>query len=104
MEKSMKNRILVVDDSSLVREMYKAQLEESGYEVLIAEDGIEAINRAFAESPDLILLDITMPEMNGYEVCEQLKADTALKEIPVIFVSALHETMDKVKAFRLTSK
>jgi two-component system sensor histidine kinase/response regulator len=74
-------------------------LKEQGYKVRPVPSGKLALQVAQIEPPDLILLDILMPEMNGYEVCERLKADKRLKEIPVIFISALGETMDKVKAF-----
>jgi len=84
----MKKRILVVDDSSLVREMYKAQLEEVGYEVLTAADGIEAINTAFTQSPNLILLDVHMPKINGYQVCRLLKDRSETKDIPIVIMTA----------------
>lgn len=84
----MKKKILVVDDSSLVREMYKAQLEEADYEVLTAADGIEAINTAFTILPDLILLDVHMPKINGYQVCRLLKDRPETKEIPIIMMTA----------------
>jgi len=84
----MKKRILVVDDSSLVREMYKAQLEEAGYEVQIAAEGTEAINAAFIQSPDLILLDVHMPKINGYQVCRLLKDQPATKDIPIVIMTA----------------
>ncbi len=84
----MKKRILVVDDSSLVREMYKAQLEEAGYEVLTATDGIEAINTAFMRLPDLILLDVHMPKINGYQVCRLLKDRPETKDIPIVIMTA----------------
>ncbi len=83
----MKNKILVVDDSLLVREMYKAQLEEAGHDVLMAADGIEAINTAFTSLPDLILLDVHMPKINGYQVCRLLKDHPATKEIPIIIMT-----------------
>ena len=92
--------ILIVDDIPANVLLLVRMLAERGYRPRPVSSGKLALEAARAEPPDLILLDITMPEMNGYEVCEQLKADAALKDIPVIFVSALHETMDKVKAFR----
>jgi signal transduction histidine kinase len=92
--------ILIVDDTPANVLLLVRMLAERGYRPRPVSSGKLALAAARAEPPDLILLDITMPEMNGYEVCEQLKADEALKDIPVIFVSALHETMDKVKAFR----
>src|SRR5213078_2044384 len=74
-------------------------LKDRGYKVRPVPSGKLALLAARRDPPDLILLDITMPEMNGYEVCEHLKADDALKGIPVIFISALTEQLDKVKAF-----
>src|SRR5687767_14105136 len=74
-------------------------LKDRGYKVRPVPSGKLALLAARRDPPDLILLDINMPEMNGYEVCEQLKADNILKGIPVIFISALTEQLDKVKAF-----
>src|SRR5688500_19146506 len=74
-------------------------LKDRGYKVRPVPNGKLALAAARKDPPDLILLDINMPEMNGYEVCEHLKADDHLKGIPVIFISALTEQMDKVKAF-----
>jgi signal transduction histidine kinase len=74
-------------------------LKRRGYRVRPVPSGKLAIQAVQNEKPDLILLDINMPEMNGYEVCEHLKADETLKEIPVLFISALDETIDKIKAF-----
>jgi signal transduction histidine kinase len=92
-------RVLVVDDTPANLQLLVGMLKERGYKALVAPSGKMALQAAQNDPPDLILLDINMPEMNGYEVCERLKADEKLKEIPVIFVSALNETMDKVKAF-----
>ena len=74
-------------------------LKERGYKVRPVPSGKLALLAAHKNPPDLILLDINMPEMNGYEVCERLKADITLQKIPVIFISALTEQLDKVKAF-----
>jgi two-component system sensor histidine kinase/response regulator len=93
--------ILIVDDTPGNVLLLVRMLTERGYKARTALSGKLALQAARTEPPDLILLDIAMPEMNGYEVCEQLKADAALKEIPVIFISALNETIDKVKAFRV---
>ena len=91
--------ILIVDDTPANLQLLSGMLREQGYKVRPVPSGKLALQVAQIEPPDLILLDILMPEMNGYEVCEKLKADERLKEIPVIFISALSETMDKVKAF-----
>src|SRR5688500_12758835 len=74
-------------------------LKDRGYKVRPVPSGKLALLAARRDPPDLILLDINMPEMNGYEVCEQLKADDILNGTPVIFISALTEQLDKVKAF-----
>src|SRR5450755_2466545 len=91
--------ILVVDDASANLQVLTGMLGDRGYKVRPVPSGKLALLAAQRDPPDLILLDINMPEMNGYEVCRRLKADKRLKEIPVIFVSALTETLDKVKAF-----
>lgn len=94
-------RILVVDDMPANVQLLVKMLTERGYDVHAVLSGELALQAARESAPDLILLDINMPRMNGYEVCEQLKADTVLRDIPVIFISALDEQGDKVKAFRV---
>ena len=91
--------ILIVDDMPANLQLLTAMLKERGFKARIARSGRLALQAARNDPPDLILLDVSMPEMNGYEVCERLKADEKLVEIPVIFISALSETIDKVKAF-----
>lgn len=91
--------ILLVDDAPANLQVLAGMLKERGYKARPVPSGKLALQAARREPPDLILLDINMPEMNGYEVCEQLKADDKLKGIPVIFISALTEQLDKVKAF-----
>ena len=93
--------ILVVDDSPVNVELLLAMLGKKGYRVRAAGSGALALEAARAEQPELILLDIAMPQMDGFEVCRRLKQDPALEAIPVIFLSALKETCDKVKAFSL---
>jgi two-component system, sensor histidine kinase and response regulator len=93
--------ILVVDDTPMNLQLLVGMLKEYGYTVRPAPSGELALQAAFDEAPDLILLDINMPLMNGYEVCERLKADENLKSVPVIFISALDDMFDKVKAFRV---
>jgi signal transduction histidine kinase len=91
--------ILVVDDTPANLQLLTGMLKEHGYRVRPVPCGKLAIQAVQNEKPDLILLDINMPEMNGYEVCEYLKADEATKEIPILFISALDETIVKIKAF-----
>lgn len=93
--------ILVVDDTPANLQVLAGMLKEHGYKVRPVPGGKLALVAARRDPPDLILLDINMPEMNGYEVCEHLKADDMLKGIPVIFISALTEQLDKVKAFAI---
>ena len=91
--------IMIVDDTPANLKLLTEMLQGQGCRVLALPDGAKALAAAARCPPDLILLDITMPELNGFEVCERLKAEPALKDIPVIFISALTETVDKVKAF-----
>ena len=96
-----KGNILIVDDTPENLQVLSATLLDCGYKVRGVISGKMAIRAARAGSPDLILLDIKMPEMDGYEVCMQLKADPKTSEIPVIFISALDEVLDKVTAFQV---
>src|SRR5688572_1989189 len=100
---SVANRgdILVVDDAPANLQVLAGMLKDRGYKARPVPSGKLALLAARRDPPDLILLDINMPEMNGYEVCERLKADDQLKGIPVIFISALTEPLDKVKAFAI---
>ncbi len=92
--------IMVVDDNPANLKLLEDMLRKQGYEVRSFPLGRLALAAADQEPPDLILLDINMPEMKGYEVCERLKSSARLSDIPVIFISALNATEDKVKGFR----
>ena len=91
--------ILVVDDTPANLRLLVGILSEQGYTVRPARDGFQALSIAQGISLDLILLDIQMPQIDGYEVCSRLKADERTRHIPVIFISALSDVFDKVKAF-----
>lgn len=91
--------VLLVDDTPANLQVLGGMLKEQGCIVRPVTNGKLAIRFAEADPPDIILLDIMMPEMDGYEVCRRLKQVERLKDIPIIFISALHETIDKVKAF-----
>jgi sigma-B regulation protein RsbU (phosphoserine phosphatase) len=91
--------ILIVDDTPANLRLLSQMLAEQGYHVRPVPEGPLALAAVQAEPPDLILLDIRMPEMDGYQVCEQLKADAQTRDIPIIFISALDATQDKVRAF-----
>jgi signal transduction histidine kinase len=96
---SQNDTIMVVDDTPANLRLLEKMLLEHGYRVRCFPKGAMALKSAVDDPPDLIFLDINMPEMNGYEVCEQLKANARTRKIPVIFISALTETLDKVRAF-----
>lgn len=100
-ETAEKGIILVVDDTPTNLEVLFNFLGNSGFRVLIAEDGESAIQKANYASPDLILLDILMPGLDGFETCRRLKTDARTQNIPIIFLTALTETVDKVKGFSL---
>ena len=96
---NIESSILVVDDQPQNTEVLAITLELEGYQVKVAHTGEEALRIACEQKPGLILLDILMPGMNGFEVCTQLKANPDTTEIPVIFVSALSDSNDRIKAF-----
>lgn len=93
--------ILVVDDHPDNLRLLMDLLTQEGYKVRCAPNAALALSNVSRSQPDLILLDITMPDQNGYQVCEQLKSDAKTRSIPIIFISALGETFDKVKAFEV---
>ena len=99
MQPDIRGNILLVDDTPDNLRLLSTMLTEQGYEVRSVINGAMALMGVQAEPPDLILLDINMPQMNGYEVCQQLKSGDRTREIPVIFISALEDVLDKVKAF-----
>ena len=94
-----KGDILVVDDMPVNLRLLSHMLTEQGYKVRSVINGPMALTATLAAPPDLVLLDINMPGMNGYEVCERLKANEQTRDIPVLFISAMDELQDKVKAF-----
>jgi DNA-binding response OmpR family regulator len=90
----MPKRILVVDDESRVLAVIRRRLESVGYEVITAQDGAEGLDKARYLNPDLILLDVILPKMDGYEVCKQLKRDESLRHIPVLMLTGRSEEGD----------
>ncbi len=93
-----KTRILVVDDELSILKYLRINLEAEGYEVLMAMDGVQALQTLEAEQPDLVILDIIMPEMDGFDVCRRLRE---WSQIPVIMLSALGDESDKVQCLDL---
>ena len=96
-----KGRILVVDDEIYIVHILDFSLGMEGYEVITALDGEQALEKARAEKPDLIVLDIMMPKLDGYETCKMLKAETDTKEIPVILLSAKGRNVDQKIGFEV---
>jgi CheY-like chemotaxis protein len=95
---SAPSRILIVDDNRQNLELLQAYMDGTPYRVRTAGDGQEALDAVAAEPPDLILLDIMMPKVSGFEVCRRLKADPATRDIPVVMVTALSEVSDIERA------
>jgi two-component system alkaline phosphatase synthesis response regulator PhoP len=93
-EKIAESKILVVDDNEQNLELLVAYLETLECSVVTAVDGVDALEKLALETPDLILLDIMMPRMSGFEVCRKIKSDPTTRDIPVIMVTALNELTD----------
>ena len=91
----MSKKILVIDDETELLKALTIRLKTSGYEVITAQDGQEGLEKAKSSNPDLIVLDILMPKMDGYEVCRLLKFDEKYKSIPVIMLTAKAQDIDK---------
>lgn len=92
------NKVLVCDDSATDITNIKGIVEDAGYSVIEANNGAEAVSKAKAEKPDLIFLDILMPEMDGYATCRKLQEDAATKDIPVVFVTSKGQKADRLWA------
>jgi two-component system, sensor histidine kinase and response regulator len=95
----MSETILIVDDTPANLGVLVETLGDAGYQLMVAEDGEEALAQTEQTQPDLILLDVMMPGIDGFETCRRLKARPITKDVPVLFMTALNETADKVKAF-----
>ena len=100
MQVTNKQKVLIVDDERFNINIL-VDILKTDYNIIVAKNGKQAIMRAISNLPDIILLDIIMPEMDGFEVCKNLKGNEQTKDIPIIFISALGETQKKVKCFSL---
>ena len=94
-----KKRILVVDDETDIVKLIAFHMSIAGYDVLIARDGFEALQISKEKKPSLIILDIMLPKMDGWEVCRHLRRENSTSSIPIIMLSALSETNDKLRGF-----
>jgi DNA-binding response OmpR family regulator len=86
-----RKKILLVDDAETILMMERMILNKAGYELITAKNGEEAVSKATAERPDLILMDVVMPKMNGFEACKQIRANDVTKAIPIIMVTTRGE-------------
>ncbi|MGD1809609.1 response regulator [Dapis sp. BLCC M126] len=96
----LKKRVLLVEDSSTVRKIISYYLIRLGLNVIEANDGLEAIEKIHSEKPDLVLLDITIPKLSGYAVCQQIKSDPQIKHIPIIFCTSKNYENDYYEAIK----
>ena len=87
-------KIMVVDDDPTVRKLVSEVLKREGFDVTIAKDGIDAMVTLKAEKPDVLILDVMMPEFNGYDVCHSLKFDPKFKELPIIILTSRERELD----------
>ena len=94
-ENTVKSKVLVVDDEPSISRTLSYRLRASGFEVFVANDGVEGLESVYANSPDLVILDIMMPRMNGYEVCQRLRIDPHFKNLPVIMLTAKAQKLDQ---------
>ena len=90
----MSQKILVVDDDPTIQKLISSTLSRAGYETVVAKDGLDAMVLLKKEKPALIVLDIMMPELNGYDVCHQVKFDPGLKDVPIILLTARDQELD----------
>jgi two-component system alkaline phosphatase synthesis response regulator PhoP len=95
-----KKRVLVVDDERHIVRLVQVNLERQGYEVLTAYDGVECLEKAKAEKPDLIVLDVMMPRMDGFEALQRLKSDPKTNQIPVIMLTARAQDRDVLQGYQ----
>lgn len=93
--------ILLVDDDLTLREMYEERLKAEGFNIIQASNGEEAIKKAKDNKPNVILLDIMMPKINGFDVLKELKADADIKDVPVIVLTALIQDVDRLQGKKL---
>ena len=98
---TLNKKILVVEDDPMISSMYRTKFEADGFTVLSAEDGVIGLELAKKEKPDIIMLDIILPRLDGFSVLEEIKKDAGLKNVPVIMLTNLGTEEDRVKGRKL---
>ncbi|MFH1283059.1 MAG: response regulator [bacterium] len=88
------SKLLIIDDDYVVLDLLKSTLELDGFEVMCASSGLEGLEQLIKEKPDMVLLDIMMPQVDGYEICRKIKQSPSTADIPIIFVSAKAQPED----------
>jgi len=101
---SNKKKILLVEDDKTISLMYKTKLETGGFEVLTADNGADGLKLAKEHKPDIIMLDVILPQLDGFSVLEELKKDASIKKIPVVMLTNLGTEEDKEKGEKLGAK
>ncbi|MDD4332982.1 MAG: response regulator [Patescibacteria group bacterium] len=97
MNKNKKYKLLIVEDENTIRTMYTAKFESDGFEIVSADNGVTGLEMAKTEKPDLILLDIILPQLDGFTILKSLKEDKATENIPVVMLTNLGTNEDKIK-------
>lgn len=100
----MAKKILLIEDEQLMIDLLERKLIQEGYEVSVAKNGVEGLEKMKEEKPDIVLLDIVMPRMGGFEVMEEMNKDAGLKQIPVIVISNSGQPVELDRAKRLGAK
>ncbi len=97
----MANRILVIEDDPATSRLMDYSLSHEGYEVIRASNGLEGIRKAFSEAPDLVILDVMLPGVDGFEICHRLKSDAATARLPILMFSAKAQEIDKATGLKV---
>jgi two-component system alkaline phosphatase synthesis response regulator PhoP len=100
MSDGTKRRVLIVDDEPSIAKILRKQMEVAGFEVQVAVDGQEGLNKVKEWKPELVILDVMLPKMNGHEVCAAVKGDDAVKQIPIIMLTAKAQRQDQDEALK----
>jgi DNA-binding response OmpR family regulator len=100
MSDGVKRRILIVDDEPSIAKILRKQMEVAGFEVQVAVDGQEGLSKVREWKPELVILDVMLPKMNGHEVCAAVKGDDAVKQIPIIMLTAKAQRQDQDEALK----